>query len=134
MLNKARLFDHGLKQAATDSGIKMMRCMVDYGLKMEKTMKELRLLLHPTRTQLEPVGTLGTGPSTIPAPTTSLEFMTPPASQSDPLLQEPIPEFNTEELNSLKNWAERGPGILTTPTTGTGNINPVDLSTLGTTS
>ena len=45
VLNKARLFDHGLKQPATDSGVKMMRCMVDYSLKMEKTLKELHTLL-----------------------------------------------------------------------------------------
>ena len=30
VLNKARLFDHGLKQPATDSVVKMMRCMIDY--------------------------------------------------------------------------------------------------------
>ena len=30
VLNKARLFNHGLKQPATDSGVKMMRCMIDY--------------------------------------------------------------------------------------------------------
>ena len=36
VLNKARLFDHSLKQPMTDSGVKMMQCMVDYGLKMEK--------------------------------------------------------------------------------------------------
>ena len=29
VLNKARLFDHGLKQPATNSAVKMMRCMVD---------------------------------------------------------------------------------------------------------
>ena len=54
VLNKARLFDHDLKQPATNSGVKMMQCMVDYGLKMEKTLKELRLLLHPTGTQPGP--------------------------------------------------------------------------------
>ena len=86
VLNKARLFDHCLKQPATDSSVEMMRCMVDYGLKMEKTLKELRLLLHPTGTQPEPVGTPGAGPSTTPASTTSPEFVTPPASQPDPLL------------------------------------------------
>ena len=48
VLNNARLYDHGLKQPMTDSGMKMMRCMVDYGLKLEKTLKELRALLHPT--------------------------------------------------------------------------------------
>ena len=36
VLNKARLFDHGLKQRTTDSGVRMMRCMVDCSLKMEK--------------------------------------------------------------------------------------------------
>ena len=131
VLNKARFYDHGLKQPTTDSGVKMMRCMVDYGLKLEKTLKELRSLLHPTRAQPEPVGTPGAGPSTTPTPTPSPEFVTPPATQPDPLLQEPIPEINTEELASLKSWAEAGPGILTTLTTGTGTNNPVDLSTLG---
>ena len=48
VLNKARLFDHGLKQPATDSGVKIMRCMIDYNQKMEKTLKELRSLLKLT--------------------------------------------------------------------------------------
>ena len=48
VLKKARLFDHGLKQPATDSGMKMMRCMIDYCQKIEKTLKELRNLLKPT--------------------------------------------------------------------------------------
>ena len=130
MLNKARLYDHGLKQPTTDSSVKMMWCMVDYGLKMEKTLKELHALLHSTGAQPEPEGTPGAGPSKTPAPTPSPEFITPPAIQPDPLLQESIPELNTEELHSLKNWAEAGPGVLTTPTTGTGH-NPVDLSTPG---
>ena len=134
VLNKARLYDHDLKQPTTDSGVKMMRCMVDYGLKLEKTLKELRALLHPTRAQPEPVGTPGAGPSTVPAPTPSPKFVTPPATQPDPLLQEPIPEINTEELASLRSWAEAGPGVLTTPTTGTDTNNPVDLSTPGTVS
>ena len=133
VLNKARLFDHGLKQPMTDSGVKIMRCMVGYGLKIEKTLKELRILLHPTGAQPEPVGTPGAGPSIIFAPTTSPEFVTPPATQPDLLLQEPIPVLNTEEMASLQNWAEAGPEALTTPTTGTGQ-NPVDLSTPGSTS
>ena len=134
VLNKARLYDHSLKQPTTDSGVKMMRCMVNYGLKMEKTLKELRALLHPTGAQPELVGTPGAGPSTTPAPTPSPGLVTPPAIQPDPLLQEPIPELNTEELTSLRNWAEAGLGVLTTPTTGTGTNNSVDLSTPGTTS
>ena len=134
VLNKAQLYDHGLKQPTTDSGVKMMRCMVDYGLKLEKTLKVLRSLLHPTGAQPEPVGTPGAGPSTTPIPTPSPEFVTPPATQPDPLLQEPIPEINTEELASLRSWAEAGPGILTTPTTRTGTNNLVDLSTPGTVS
>ena len=130
VLNKARLFDHGLKQPMTDSGVKMMRCMVDYGLKMEKTLKELRALLQPTGVQPEPVGTLGAGPSTTPTPTSSPKFVTPSANQPDPLLQEPIPVLNIEEMASLQNWAEAGPEALTTLTTGTG-LNPVNLSTPG---
>ena len=42
----------------------MMRCIVDYSLKLEKTLKELRSLLHPTGAQLESVRTPGAGPST----------------------------------------------------------------------
>ena len=103
VLNKARLFDHGLKQPTTDSSVKMMRCMVNYGLKMEKTLKELCALFQPTRAQPEPVGTPGVGPSTTPAPTTNPEFVTPPATRPDPLLQEPIPVLNTEEMASLQN-------------------------------
>ena len=49
VLNKALLYDHGLKQPTTNSGVKMMCCMVDYDLKLEKTLKELRALLHLTR-------------------------------------------------------------------------------------
>ena len=104
VLNKARLYDHGLKQPTTDSGVKMMRFMVDYDLKMEKTLKELRALLHPT------------------------------GAQPEPLLQEPIPVLNMEEMASLRNWAKAGPEVMTTPTTGTGTNNPVDLSTPGTAS
>ena len=44
VLNKARLYDHGLKQPTTDSGVKMMHSMVDNGIKL----KELRAILHPT--------------------------------------------------------------------------------------
>ena len=123
VLNKARLYDHGLKQPTTDSGVKMMRCMVDYGLKLEKTLKELRSLLHPTGAQLEPIGTPGAGPSTILAPTPSPKFVTPPATQPDPLLQEPIPEINTKELASLRNWVKVRPEVLTTPMTGIGTNN-----------
>ena len=37
VLKKALLY--GLKQPTIDSGMKMMRCMVDNGLKLEKTLK-----------------------------------------------------------------------------------------------
>ena len=126
VLNKAQLFDHGLKQPATDSGVKMMRCMIDYSQKMEKTLKELHTLLQPTRGRPEQAGTPGAGPSTTPAPTAS--FVTPLATRPDPLLQEPIPVLNTNEMANLRNWAEGGLKALATPTTGTG-LNPVNLST-----
>ena len=128
VLNKARLFDHGLKQPATDSGVKMMRCMIDYSQKMEKTLKELRSLLKPTEEQPEQAGTPGAGPNTIPAPTAS--FITPPHTQLDPLLQELIPVLNSDEMANLRDWAEGGPEALATPTTGTG-ANPVTFSTPG---
>ena len=126
VLNKARLFDHGLKQPATESGVKMMRCMIDYNQKMEKTLKELRSLLKPTGEQPEQAGTPRAGPSTIPAPTAS--FVTPPPTRPDPLLQEPIPVLNTDEMANLQEWAEGGPEALATPTTRTGaNPSPSPL-------
>ena len=123
VLNKARLFDHGLKQPATDSGVKMMRCMIDYSQKMEKTLKELWSILKPAKGQPGPSGTPGAGPSTTPA----ASFVTPPVTRPDPLLQEPIPVLNTDELANLRDWAARGPEALTTPTR-TGQ-NPATLST-----
>ena len=128
VLNKARLFDHGLKQPATDSGVKMMCCMIDYSQKMEKTLKELRGLLKPTGDQSAQAGTPGAGPSTTPAPTAS--FVTPPAIRPDPLLQEPISVLNTDEMASLRDWAEGGLEALATRTTGT-RANPVTFSTPG---
>ena len=128
VLNKARLFDHGLKQPATDSGVKIMRCMIDYSQKMEKMLKELRTLLQLTEGRPEQARTLGAGPSTTPAPTAS--FVTPPPTRPDPLLQEPIPVLNTDEMANLQDWAEGGPEALATPTTGT-CANPVTFSTPG---
>ena len=86
ILNKARLYDQGLRQPETESGAKMMHYMVDYSRKMEKTLKELRALLQLTGSQLEPALTLALGPSTVLAPTPSPGFVTPPVSQPDPLL------------------------------------------------
>ena len=128
VFNKTGLFDHGLKQPATDSGVKIMRCMIDYSQKMEKTLKELRTLIQPAGGQPEHAGTPGAGPSTTPASTAS--FVTPPPTQPDPLLQEPIPVLNTNEMANLQDWAEGGPEALASPTTGTG-VNPVNLSTPG---
>ena len=128
VLNKARLFDHGLKQPATDSSVKIMRCMIDYSQKMEKTLKELRTLIQPIGGQPEHAGTPGAGPSTTPAPTAS--FVTPPPTRPNPLLQDPIPVLNTNEMANLRDLAEGGQEALTTPTTGT-SVNPVNLSTPG---
>ena len=101
VLNKARLFDHGLKHPATDSGVKIMRCMIDYSQKMEKTLKELWSILKPIEGQPEQMGTPGAGPSTTPAQTAS--FVTPPVTRPDPLLQEPIPVLNTDEMANLRD-------------------------------
>ena len=128
MFNKARLFDHGLKQPATDSGVKIMRCMIDYSQKMEKTLKELRTLIQPTGGQPEQARTPGAWPSTTPALTAS--FVTLPPTRPDPLLQEPIPVLNIDEMANLRDWAEGGLEALATPTIGTG-VNPVNLSILG---
>ena len=103
VLNKAQLYDQGLRQPTTDSGVKIMCCMVDYSSKIEKMLKELRALLHPTEPQLEPAAILSAGPSTVPAPTPSPDFVTLLVSQPDPLLQEAIPDINTEDIASLRS-------------------------------
>ena len=108
-----------------------MRYMVDYSSKMEKMLKEVRAILQPTGSKPESAATPAAGPSTVPTPTPSPDFVTPPVSQSDLLLQEAIPEINTEDIASLRSWAERGSGNFTTPTTGTGTNIPGNLSTPG---
>ena len=102
VLNKVRLYDQGLRQPTIDLGVKMMCCMVDYNRKMEKTLKELGALLQPIGSQPESASTPAAGPSTVPAPTPSLGFVTPPVSQPDPLLQEAIPEINMKDIASLR--------------------------------
>ena len=133
VLNKARLYNQGLRLPETASGAKMIRCMVDYSAKMEKTLKALRELLHPTRSQLEPPATSTPipVPDLVPIPTPSPGFITPPVSQLDPLLQEAILEINTEDIASLRTWAEGGSENFSTPT-GTGTTLPGTLSTPGT--
>ena len=106
----------------------MMRCMIDYSQKMEKTLKELRSLLKPIGEQPKQAGTPGAGPSTIPTPTAS--FVTPPPTRPDSLLQKPISVLNTDEMANLRDWAKGGPEALATLTTGTG-ANPVTFSTSG---
>ena len=99
VVNKARLYNQGLKQPETASGAKMMRCMVDYSTKMEKLLKELCVLLQ---LELASASTPASGPSTVPTPTPNPGFVTPPVAQPDPLLQEAIPEINTEDIASLR--------------------------------
>ena len=101
---------------------------------MEKTLKELRRILHSTGSQPEPEATPSVGPSTVPPPTPSPDFVTPLVTQPDPLLQEAIPEINTEDIASLRSWAEAGPENFTTPTTGIGTNIPGNLSMPGTVS
>ena len=135
VLNKARLYDQGLRQPETASGARMMWCMVDYSTKMEKTLKALRELLHQPRSQLEPASTLtpALGLDSVPIPIPSPSIITPPISQPNPLLQKAIPKINTEDIASLRTWAEEGPENFTTPT-GTGTTVPGTLSTPGTVS
>ena len=134
VINKARLYDQCVKQPKTASGAKIMLCMVDYSTKMEKLLKELRALLQPIGVQPEPASTSTPtpGPSTVPIPNLSPDVITPPAHRPDPLLQEAIPEINTEDIASLKTWAVEGLETLTTPITGNRGTNfPGNLSTPG---
>ena len=137
VVNKARLYDQGLKQPETMSRAKMMRCMVDYSTKMEKLLKELRTLLQPIGVQLKPASASipAPGPSTVPTPTQNPGFVTPLVEQPNPLLQEAIPEINTKDIASLRTWAAGGPENLTTPTIESRGTNiPGSLSTPGTVS
>ena len=104
VLNKACLYDHSLRQPETVSGAKMMRCMVESSTKMEEMLKALCELLHQPGSQPEPAftSTPALGRDSVPIPTPSPGFITPPISQPDPLLQEAIPEINTEDITSLR--------------------------------
>ena len=66
IVNKAQLYDQGLRQRTTDSGVKMMHCMVDYSNKMEKTLKELHRILHPIGTGNYPMRWTKYSPSSHP--------------------------------------------------------------------
>ena len=66
MLNKARLFDHGLKQPATDSGVKIIRCMIDYSQKMEKTLRSCAPLSNRPEANRNKQGRPEQGPAPPP--------------------------------------------------------------------
>ena len=104
VLNKAHLYDQGLRQPETASGAKMMRCMVDYSAKMEKMLKALRELLQLIGSQPKPASTStpGLGPDSVPIPIPRPGFITPLVSQPDPLFQEAIPEINIADITSLR--------------------------------
>ena len=132
VVNKAHLYDQGLKQPEISSRAKMMRCMVDYSTKMEKLLKELRALLQPTRNQPEPASTstLAPGPNMVSIPNPSPDFVTPPVHRPDLLLQEAILEINTKDIAFLRMWAAGGLENLTTLTTKSRGTNiPSSLST-----
>ena len=99
---------------------------------MEKLLKELRALLQPFGVQTEPASTSipAPKPSTVPIPNPSPDVVTPPIDR--PLLQEAIPEINTEDIASLKTWTAGRSETLTIPTTGSRGTNfPGNLSTPG---
>ena len=117
VVNKARLYDESMSQPGTSLGAKVIRCMVDYSTKIEKLLREMRILLQPVRAQLEPV--LATQqPTLAPAPilAPSSEVVTSPTGRSDPSLREAIPKINTEDIASLEQWAIGGLHNMATPT------------------
>ena len=67
VLNKARLFDHGLKQPATDSRVKIMRCMIDYSQKMEKTIRSCEVFSSQPEANRNRQGRPEPGPAPPPS-------------------------------------------------------------------
>ena len=64
--------------------------------------KDTQGVVKPSQADRRPTGAdrnAGADPSTIPVPTTS--FVTPPPTQPDPLLQEPIPVLNTDKMADM---------------------------------
>ena len=55
VVNKARLYDESTSQLGTSSGAKVIKCMVDYSTKIEKLLREMRILLQSVGAQPEPV-------------------------------------------------------------------------------
>ena len=54
VVNKARLYDESTSQPGTSLRAKVIRCMVDYSTKIEKLLRENRILLQPVEAQSEP--------------------------------------------------------------------------------
>ena len=81
--------------------------MVDYSIKIEKLLKEMRTLLQPAGQQpLAPATTL----------VAQLEESATPTGRPDPMLQEAISNINTEDIASLEQWAVGGLQDMTTLT------------------
>ena len=139
IVNKAQLYDESTSQPGTLSGPKIIWCMVDYSTKIKKLLKEMRTLLQlvgkqpePTPAMQqptpEPTGKQPPAPSTIPV--AQPEELTPPTERPDPMLQEAIPDINTEDITSLEQWVAGGLQDMATPTTGSqGTTIPGSRST-----
>ena len=137
VVNKAQFYDKGSSHQGTPTRANIVRFFVKYNSKMEKLMREMRLLLQPFEQQPQrpkpaPEATEATltpvAQSEAPQPemhqteAAQPEMHQPEAAQpdeatatglADPTLAEPIPD----DIVSIKQWVAGGLQNLTTPTT-----------------
>ena len=133
VVNKAWLYDKSTSQPGTSLGPKIIRYMVDYSTKIEKLLREMRILLQLVGTQPEPApATQQPTPARAPTPITQPEEVTLPTGRPDPTLQEAISKINTEDIASLEQWVVGGLQNMATSTTGSrGTTILGSQSTLG---
>ena len=99
VVNKAKLYDKGMSWLGASPTPKIIRFLVDYNIKMEKVLAEIRAIYQDcpeqqhVQAQEQPV-----------TPTSTSQVEPQPDSQvSDPTLQEAIPDlsFNTGDMEEL---------------------------------
>ena len=95
VVNKDWLYDESTSQPGTSSRPKIIRCMVDYNIKIKKLLREMRILLQPIGQQPEQAPATqqptleSTGqqpPAPAPTPAAQPEELTPPTRRLDPTL------------------------------------------------
>ena len=86
VVNKAQLYNASMDQPGASLGPKVIRCLVDYNIKMEKLLKELRALFQPNGQQQAPEPSQLPIPALVTIPSIQLQASTAPTGTADSML------------------------------------------------